>query len=253
MAFARACKEEGTEGFQIHISDPNSTSGRSTQKSDTPVDLSSVPLEYHDYADVFSKSKANTLPPHRPYDLKINLEEGTSPPLGPIYSLSPAELATLREFINEHLKSGFIHPTNSPYGAPILFVKKKNGQLRLCVDFHGLNWIMKKDRYPLPLITDLLDTPRKAHVYTKIDLQHAYHLVCIAEGDEPKTAFQTHYGSYKWCVMPFGLTNAPAAFQHFMNDIFADLLDICTVIYLDDILIYSNSMSDHILHVWEAL
>ena len=217
------------------------------------MDLSSIPSEYHDYADVFSKSKADTLPPHRPYDLKINLEEGTSPPLGPIYSLSLAELTALHEFIDEHLKSCFIHPTNSPYGAPILFIKKKNGQLQLCMDFCGLNQIMKKDCYPLPLIADLLDAPWKAHVYTKINLQHAYHLVHITEGDEPKTAFRTHYGSYKWCVMPFRLTNTPAAFQHFMNDIFADLLDVCTIIYLDDILIYSNSMSDHILHVWEAL
>ena len=147
------------------------------------MDLSSIPSEYHDYADVFSKSEANTLPPHRPYDLKINLEEGTSPPLGPIYSLSP----------------------------------------------------------------------QKAYVYTKINLGHAYHLIHIAKGDEPKTTFWTHYRSYEWCVMPFGLTNAPAAFQHFMNDIFADLLDVCTMIYLDDILIYSDSMSNHILHVQEAL
>ena len=253
VAFARACKEEGTESFQIHISDPNSASGWSAQKSGTPVDLSSIPSEYHNYADVFSKSKADTLPPHRPYDLKINLEEGTSPPLGLNYSLSPAELATLCKFIGEHLKSSFIHPTNSPYGALILFIKKKNGQLWLCINFCGLNQIMKKDHYPLPLIADLLDAPWKAHVYTKIDLWHAYHLVHITEGDEPKTAFWTHYRSYEWCVMPFRLTNAPAAFQHFMNNIFADLLDICTVIYLDDILIYSNSMSNHNLHVWEAL
>ena len=134
------------------------------------MDLSSIPSEYHDYADVFSKSKANTLPPHRPYDLKINLEKGTSPPLGPIYSLSPAELAALHKFINEHLKSGFIHPTNTPYRAPILFVKKKNGQLWLCVDFCGLNRIMKKDHYLLLLIADLLDAPWKACVYTKINL-----------------------------------------------------------------------------------
>ena len=162
VAFARAYKEEGAESFQIHISNPNSASGRSTKKSNTLVDLSFVPLEYHDYADVFSKSKADTLPPHRPHDLKINLKEGTSLPLGPIYSLSPAELATLCEFINEHLKSSFIHSTNFPYGALILFVKKKNGQLQLCTDFCGLNWIMKKDCYPLLLITDLLDTPQKA-------------------------------------------------------------------------------------------
>ena len=196
VAFARACKEEGTESFQIHISNPNSASRQSTKTSNTLVDLSSVLLEYHNYADVFSKSKANTVPPHRPYDLMINLEEGTSPPLGPIYSLSPAELTTLCEFIDEHLKSSFIHPTNSPYGALILFVKKKNGQLWLCVDFCGLNWIMKKDCYPLLLITDLLDAPKKAHVYTKINLQHTYHLVHITEGDEPKTTFWTHYRSY---------------------------------------------------------
>ena len=134
------------------------------------MDLSSIPLEYHDYADVFSKSKGDTLPPHRPCDLKINLEEETSPPLGPIYSLSPAELTALREFINEHLKSSFIHPTNSPYRALILFIKKKNGQLWLCVDFCGLNRITKKDHYLLLLIADLLDTPWKACVYTKINL-----------------------------------------------------------------------------------
>ena len=207
------------------------------------MDLSSIPLEYHNYADVFSKSKADTLPPHRPYDVKINLKEGTS----------PAELATLHEFIDEHLKSGIIHPISSSYGAPILFVKKKNGQLWLCIDFCGLNWIMKKDHYPLLLITDLLDAPWKACVYTKIDLQHAYHLIHITEGDKSKTAFQTCYGSYEWCVMPFRLTNTPVAFQHFMNDIFTDLLDVCTVIYIDDILIYSDSMSDYMLHVQEAL
>ena len=124
---------------------------------------------------------------------------------------------------------------------------------RLCVDFCGLNQITKKYRYLLLLIADLLDALWKACVYTKINLWHACHLVCIAKGDEPKTAFRTCYRSYKWCVMPFRLTNTPAAFQHFMNDIFADLLDICTVIYLDDILIYFDSMSDHTLHVQEAL
>ena len=170
VAFTRVCKEEETKSFQIHISDPNSASRQSAQKSNTPVDLSSVPSEYHDYADIFSKSKVDTLPPQRPYDLKINFEEGTSLPLGLIYSLSPAELTALCEFIDKDLKSGFIHPTISPYGALILFVKKKNGQLWLCINFCGLNWIMKKDCYPLPLIADLLDTPWKACVYTKINL-----------------------------------------------------------------------------------
>jgi len=121
------------------------------------------------------------------------------------------------------------------------------------VDFHGLNKLTKKDRYPLPLLTDLLDTPRKARVFTKIDLQHAYHLVRIADGNEWKTTFRTRYGSYEWLVMPFRLTNAPAAFQRFMNDIFHDLLDIFVIVYLDDILIYSDDMSKHKEHVKEVL
>lgn len=124
---------------------------------------------------------------------------------------------------------------------PVLFVKKKNRDLRLCVDFRGLNKITRKDQYPLPLISELLDSPRRAKIYTKLDLGHAYHLVRIAEGDEWKTAFRTRYGSYEWRVMPFGLTNAPTAFQRFINDILKDLLDVCVIVYLDDVLIFSDN------------
>jgi len=215
--------------------------------------LDIVPPEYHNYADVFSKAKASELPPHRDYDLKIDLEEGTSPPLGTLYSLSPVELSALRTFIDENLNTGFIHPTASSHAAPVLFVKKKDGSLCLCVDFRGLNKITKKDRYPLPLISDLLDSPSCAKIYSKIDLRHAYHLVRIAPGDEWKTAFCTHYGSYEWLVMPFGLTNAPAAFQWFVNTVFAHMLDVCIVVYLDDILIYSEDMEYHQQHVREVL
>jgi len=224
----------------------------SAKLAETP-DLSNVPSEYHKFADVFSKIKAEVLPPHCSYDLKINLKEGTQPPVGPIYSLSASEQEALKEFIEENLNMGFIQPTSSPHGALVLFVKKKDGSLRLCVDFRGLNCISKKDCYPLPLIFNLLDSPRKAWVYSKIDLCHAYHLVHIANGNEWKTAFRTHYGSFEWSVMLFGLTNAPAAFQRFMNDIFSDLLDVCVMIYLDDILIYSNNMSEHYWHVKEVL
>jgi len=178
---------------------------------ETP-DLSNVPSEYHKFADVFSKTKAEVLPPHHPYDLKINLEEGAQPPVGSIYSLSASEQEALKEFIEENLNMDFIRPTSSPHGVLVLFVKKKDGSLRLCVDFRGLNHISKKDCYPLPLISDLLDSPCKAQVYSKIDLHHAYHLVCITDGDEWKTAFRTRYGSFEWSVMPFGLTNVPAAF-----------------------------------------
>jgi len=203
--------------------------------------------------NVFSKSKAETLAPHHPYDLRIDLEKDSHPPVGTIYSLSKFEQEALKEFIDENLTNGFICSTSSPHRAPVLFVKKKDGSLRLCVDFHGLNKITKKDRYPLPLVSDLLDSPRKARIYTKIDLRHTYHLVRIAEGDEWKTAFQTRYGAFEWSVMPFGLTNAPAAFQRFMNDLFSDLLDVCIVVYLDDILIYSDDITQHQEHVKEVL
>jgi hypothetical protein len=155
------------------------------------VDLEAVPKVYCDFADVFSKSKADSLAPHRPYDLKIALEDGAMPPQPPLYLLSTLELATLREFIDEHLNMGYIRPTRSSHGAPILFVKKKSDELRLCVDFQALNKIMKKDCYLLLLITDLLDVPRKARIYTKIDLRHAFYLVRVAKGDEWKTAFRT--------------------------------------------------------------
>jgi len=132
-------------------------------------------------------------------------------------------------------------------------VKKKDGSLQLCIDFRGLNKITKKDQYLLPLISNLLDSSRKARIYTKIDLQHAYHLVRIAKGDEWKTAFRTRYGAFEWSVMPFGLTNAPATFQRFMNDVFSNLLDMCIVVYLDDILIYSDDITQHRKHVKEVL
>ena len=140
--------------------------------------------------------------------------------------------------------------TLSLYSALVLFVKKKDGSLHLCVDFCGFNCISKKDCYLLLLISNLLDSP---WIYSKINLCHTYHLVHIANSNEWKTAFKTCYRSFEWSVMPFGLTNALAVFQWFINDIFSDLLDICVVIYLDDILIYSNNMSKYHQHVKEVL
>ncbi|EEB88861.1 hypothetical protein MPER_13116 [Moniliophthora perniciosa FA553] len=253
-AFVRACNEPGSERFTLFAEDPDASTVTGRSGSMEEVDLSSVPEEYHEFAQtVFSERLSWQLPPHRDHDLKIELEEGTQPPLGRIYPLSEAELKALREFLDDHLRSGFITSSGSPFGAPVLFVKKKSGALRLCVDFRGLNKITKKDRYPLPLISDLLDAPNKASVYTKLDLRHAYHLVRIAEGDEWKTAFRTRYGSYQWNVIPEGLTNAPAAFQRFVNSIFADMLDVCVVVYLDYTLIFSENMDDHRTHVREVL
>jgi len=251
-AFVCACKLEGSTKYQLQLCPSDSAKACSSSASTLP-DLDIVPPEYRNYADVFSKAKASELPPHRNYDLNIDLEEGTSPPLGTLYSLSPVKLSALWTFIDENLNTGFIRPTASSHTALVLFVKKKDGSLRLCVDFQGLNKITKKDRYPLPLISDLLDSPSHAKIYSKIDLRHAYHLVRIAPGDEWKTAFRMRYGSYEWLVMPFGLTNAPAAFQRFVNTIFADMLDVCVVMYLDDILIYSEDMESHQQHIQEVL
>ena len=228
----------------------NSISAHSATLSDSSppeetIDLTRVPSEYHNFADIFSKKKADTLAPHWPFNLKIELEEGASPLIGRLYSLSPNEQESLWDFLDEHLNYGFIRQSSSPHAAPVLFVRKKDSSLRLCVNFRGLNKITKKDRYPLPRTSDLLEAPSRAKIYTKVDLRHTYHLVCIAEGDEWKTSFQTRWGSFKWLVMPFSLTNATAVFQRFVNSIFADMLDICIVVYLNDILIYSNDTTSH--------
>ena len=249
-ALLQASRLSGSKTFSLQFR--STIQARSTTVS-KKIDLSAIPEEYHEYADVFSKSKAETLAPHRPYDLWIDLEKDSHPPVRTIYSLSKFEQEALKEFIDENLTNRFICSTLSSHGAPVLFVKKKDSSLWLCVDFRGLNKIMKKDWYPLPLISDLLDFPCKACIYTKIDLWHAYYLVRITEGDEWKTTFRTRYGAFEWAVMPFGLTNAPAAFQCFMNDVFSDLLDVCIVVYLDDILIYSDDITQHQSHIKEVL
>ena len=214
-----------------------------TDKTDESVtgddDLSHIPACYHDFADVFSKAKANVLPPHRPYDHTIDLDPESTIPYGPIYRLSEIELAALRNFIEEYTAKGFIRPSKSPAGAPILFVKKKDGSLRLCVDYRSLNKITRKDRYPLPRIDELLDRLRSAYIFTKLDLRSGYNLVRMREGDEWKTAFRTRYGSYEFLVLHFGLTNAPATFQHFMNDAFRSMLDDFLEIYLDDLIVFT--------------
>ena len=205
--------------------------------------------KYKEYRDVFEKKNADTLPQHRPYDCGIDLQEGTQPPFGPIYSLSQNELAALREYLDENLAKNFIQHSKSPTGAPILFVKKKDGSLRMCRDYRGLNKITIKNRYPLPLISGLFDQLSQAKIYTKIDLRGAYNLVRIKAGDEWKTAFRTRYRHFQYNVMPFGLTNAPAIFQHLMNNVFREFLDHFVVVYLNNILVFSKNEKDHENHV----
>ncbi|KAJ8473321.1 hypothetical protein ONZ45_g16338 [Pleurotus djamor] len=180
-AFKAISQLRGTTVYQIVIR-PKSTQAKSTSCTDFIPE--NIPEDYHEFADVFSKGRAETLADHRSYDLKIDLEEGAKPPVGGIIPLFQAKQLTVKEFIDEHLGMGFIWHTNSPHGAPVLFAKKKDGSFRLCVDYRGLNKITKRDHYPLPLIADLLDAPKKARYYTKIDLRHAYHLVRIRERDK---------------------------------------------------------------------
>lgn len=258
-AFNMACKYSEDRGT-IWIRDPlvaaaaQSRSAKIAEEHQKPKQdvRDIVPEEFHDYLDVFEKKAADKLPPRRPYDVTIDLLPGQSPPFKHIYGLSPTELDTLKVYLEENLDS-HIHHSKSPAGAPVLFVKKKDGSLRLCVDYRGLNAMTVKNRYPLPLPNEILDRLQGAKHFTKIDLRAGYSHIRIAEGDKWKTAFRTRYGHFEYCIMPFGLTNAPAAFQHMMNDVFRDLLDICVIIYLDDILIFSKDAKEHKKIVREVL
>ncbi|MBW0546495.1 hypothetical protein O181_086210, partial [Austropuccinia psidii MF-1] len=214
--------------------------------------LKVVPPAYHQYLDVFSKVKAEKLPPHHACDHHIELE-GLLPPVGVIYSLSNQESETLWAYISENVEKGFIRPSSSSTGAPVLFVKKKDGGLCLCVDYCKLNAVTRKNRYPVPPMNQLLTVFKGSTIFSKIDLRGAYNLLRIKEGDEHLTAFRTKYGRYEYLVMPFGLTNAPACFQNLVNDIFTDFLDIFVVVYLDDIMVFSSSEEGFVNHVASVL
>jgi hypothetical protein len=217
------------------------------------VETTSLPPEYSDFADVASEDDSKELAAHSRNDLAINVAEGEVPPYQPLYGLSEAELVVLRKYLAEFMQRGWIRRSKSPAGAPILFAKKKDGSLRLCVDYRGLNKVTVKNRHPLPLIAESLERLAQAKIYTKLDIRDAYHRIRIKEGDEWKTAFRTRYGHFEYMVMPFGLTNAPAQFQAYMNEALAGLVDVTCIVYLDDILIFSNSKEEHTEHVREVL
>ncbi|KAF8687099.1 hypothetical protein RHS03_09998, partial [Rhizoctonia solani] len=217
-----------------------------------PNPLEGVPSKYHQYAKVFGEEEFNKLPPHRHYNIGIELtEEG--PLNSPLYSMTNAKSATLKDWLRDELKAGKIRPSKSSISSPVMFVPKKDGSRQLVVDYRRLNNRTKKNVYPLPRPDNLMAQLRGAKVFTKLDLRWGYNNVRVKEGDKWKTAFRTKYGLYESLVMTFGLTNAPAAFQHFMNKLFKDLLDVCVIIYLDDILIYSKDDATHTQHVHEAL
>ncbi len=218
-----------------------------------PGDLSGVPEEYHDLRAVFSRSRAASLPPHRPYDCSIDLVLGSTPPRGRLYSLSAPEREALERYLADSLAAGTIVPSTSPAGAGFFFVKKKDGSLRPCIDYRGLNEMTIKNRYPLPLMSSAFEILQGAKIFTKLDLRNAYHLVRIKEGDEWKTGFNTPLGHFEYRVLPFGLVNALAVFQALINDVLRDMLNIFVFVYLDDILIFSNSLQEHTLHVRRVL
>jgi hypothetical protein len=206
-----------------------------------------------EFSDVFPDELPSELPPLRSVNFEISLEPGHEPPSRPTYRLSTEELDELKRTLDDLLAKGFISPSVSPYGAPILFVKKKDGSRRMVIDYRLLNKITVKNKYPLPRIDELLDQLTGARYFTKLDLMSGYHQMRVNAADTHKTAFRTRYGHYEFKVLPFGLTNAPPTFMRLMNDVFRPLLDKCVLVFLDDILIFSRSKEEHEQHVREVL
>jgi hypothetical protein len=210
----------------------------------TPV-VRRIPEPIQSFEDCFDPKRAEMLPEHGDADHAIELLPGTEPPYGPLYALSEKELHVLRDYLLENLASGRVRESISQAGAPVLFVPKRDGSLRLCVDYRGLNAITMKNRCPLPLIEETLDRLVGAAYFTKLNLKDAYRRVRIRKGDEWKTAFRTRYGHFEYAVIPFGLANAPATFQTLINKALRGLVDHICVVYLDDILIYSKTREEH--------
>ena len=212
-----------------------------------------LPLEYHDFIDVFKNKKDFVLQPHRSVDHAIRLKPGTEPPYKKGFPMNPAQLQAVKKYIDEELLKGTIEKSNSPCAAPVLIVRKPGGGLRVCMDYRALNALTIKDRYPIPLIKETLERLAKAKFYTKLDIVAAFNNLRIKEGDEWMTAFITRYGLYQYKVMPFGLCNGPASWQRYMNDMMHEYLDEFVTVYLDDLLIYSPDLQSHKQHVRKVL
>ena len=213
-----------------------------------------VPKAYHSFEEVFTQKDFDKLPESRPWDHAIELAPDFKPLDCKTYNLSPQEQQELEKFIEEHLRTGRIRPSISPMASPFFFVKKKDGKLRPTQDYRKLNEATIKNRYPLPLISELVDRLSGAKVFTKMDVRWGYNNIRIKEGDEWKAAFRTNVGLFEPTVMFFGLTNSPATFQNFMNHIFKDLIHQGVVsVYMDDILVHTTTHSQHQQIVKEVL
>jgi hypothetical protein len=193
------------------------------------------------------------LPPKRGIQHEIQLQQDFPLPKIGMYRMSVMENVEIKKKIQELLEKGVIMPRTLPCGSPIVLVPKKDGTWHMCIYFGALNKIMVNNRYHLPRIDDLLDQLKDAKYFTKLNLRSGYHHIRIVEGDTWKTTFKTKQGFFEWMVMPFGLCNAPATFMRVMNDILRPFLDDCLIVYLDDILIFSKSREEHVLHVKKVL
>ncbi|KAF5791261.1 putative nucleotidyltransferase, Ribonuclease H [Helianthus annuus] len=209
--------------------------------------ISDIPV-VRDYSEVFPEDLPG-LPPARQVEFRIDLVPGANPVARAPYRLAPSEMQELSKQLQELSDKGFIRPSFSPWGAPVLFVKKKDGSFRMCIDYRELNKLTIKNRYPLPRIDDLFGQLQGASYFSKIDLRSGYHQLRVHEEDIPKTAFRTRYGHYEFTVMPFGLTNAPAVFMDLMNRVCKPYLDKFIIVFIDDILIYSKTRADHEQHL----
>jgi hypothetical protein len=204
----KKCYRKGCQIFAAHMEE--------APKDKVPNIEDHAVLKY--FEDVFKEIPG--LPPKRDIDFSINLMPGAAPVSKTPYRMSTPELKELQMQLEELLKKGYIRPSVSPWGAPVLFVKKKDGTLRLCIDFRQLNKVTIKNKYPLPRIDDLFDQLKDARIFSKIDLRSGYHQVRIRDEDINKTSFRTRYGHYEFTVVPFGLSNAPVVFMCLMNGVF---------------------------------
>ena len=208
-----------------------------------------VPPEYHDYLDVFDRSQANKLPPHRSCDHKIELTSDSIPPQSRAYRMSPFKLQKVKEYLNENLSKGFITPSKAPYSSPVLFALKTNEDLRFCVDYRKLNVMTKRNRYPLPLIEEVIGKIMGCKHLTRLDIIAAFNKLRMHPESEDMTTFITALESYKYKILPFDLTNDPSTFQQYINDILWNFINEFCQAYLNDIFIYSRIKKKHQKHV----